>query len=223
MARRSERKFRAVLDEYDRQMGRLFAGLKELGLEDRTLIIFASDNGPLPSFRGSRSGGLRGSKLSLYEGGCRLPFIVRWPGHVPAGKVDSQTVIAGTDLFPTVCAIAGVGLPQGVAFDGEDLAAAALGHPTIRKKPLFWEYGRNTNAFAFPRGRDRSPNVAVREGDWKLLVNADGSNTQLYDLKADPKESQNVADENREVATRLKGKALAWRNSLPKINPQHSE
>jgi arylsulfatase A-like enzyme len=218
-----ERKFRAVLDEYDRQMGRLFAGLKELGLDDRTLIIFASDNGPLPSFRGSRSGGLRGSKLSLYEGGTRLPFIVRWPGHVPDGRVDDQTVVAGTDLFPSVCAIAGVGLPKDVAFDGEDLSGAWLGHPATRAKTLFWEYGRNTNGFAFPKGRDRSPNVALREGDWKLLVNADGSDTQLYDLKADPKESHNVAEKNPDVAGRLKQKALAWRTSLPKFSPGHNE
>jgi arylsulfatase A-like enzyme len=212
-----ERKFRAVLDEYDRQMGRLFAGLKELGLEGRTLIIFASDNGPLPSFRGSRSGGLRGSKLSLYEGGIRLPFIVRWPGHVPGGRVDEQTVVAGTDLFPSVCAIAGVKLPKDAAFDGENLSAAWLGHPTTRAKPLFWEYGRNTNSFAYPRGADRSPNIAVREGDWKLLVNANGSDAQLYDLKADPREAHNVAQANPELAARLKEKALAWRNALPKL------
>jgi arylsulfatase A-like enzyme len=218
-----ERKFRAVLDEYDRQMGRLFAGIKDMGLDDRTVIIFASDNGPLPSFRGSRSGGLRGSKLSLYEGGTRLPFIVHWPGHTPTGRIDEQTVISGTDLFPTACALASVGLPKGIAFDGEDLSAALLGHPTTRSKPLFWEYGRNTNAFAFPNGADRSPNVAMREGDWKLLLNADGSDAQLYDLKADPKESNNVAGANPEVAARLKEKALAWRNSLPKLGPGRAE
>jgi len=218
-----ERKFRAVLDEYDRQMGRLFAGLKELGIDERTLIVFASDNGPLPSFRGIRSGGLRGSKLSLYEGGCRLPFIVRWPGHTPAGKVDDQSVLAGTDLFPSVCAMAGVDLPQRVAFDGEDLSAALLGRPTIRRKPLFWEYGRNTNAFAFPKGADRSPNVAIREGDWKLLLNADGSDPQLYNLKTDPKESDNLAGKNPEMAARLKEKALAWRKSLPKLRPERNE
>src|ERR1035437_7643351 len=107
-----ERKFRAVLDEYDRQMGRLFTGLKELGLEGQTLVIFTSDNGPLPSFRGSRSGGLRGSQLSLYEGGIRMPFIVRWPGHTPAGRLDDQAVLAATDLFSSLCAIAGVELPD---------------------------------------------------------------------------------------------------------------
>jgi arylsulfatase A-like enzyme len=214
-----ERHFRAVLDEYDRQMGRLFKGLAALGLEERTLVVFASDNGPLPSFRGSRSGGLRGSKLSLYEGGVRLPFIVRWPGHVPSGRVDDRTVLAGTDLFPSLCAVAGVPLPPGLAFDGEDLSAALTGTPTIRAKPLFWEYGRNTNSFAYPKGADRSPNVAMREGDWKLLVNADGSDSQLFNLRDDPKESASVADQHPDIARRLQEKALAWRKSLPKLTP----
>ena len=212
-----ERKFRAVLDEYDRQMGRLFAGLKELGLEERTLIIFASDNGPLPSFRGSRSGGYRGSKLSLYEGGVRLPLIVRWAGHASAGRLDDQTIFAAIDLFPSLCAIAGVDLPSKVPFDGENLSAALLGKPVARAKPLFWEYGRNTNAFAFPQGADRSPNVAVREGKWKLLLNADGSDQQLYNLTTDPKESRNLAAQNPEITARLSQQALAWRNSLPAL------
>jgi len=196
-------------------MGRLFAGLKELGLEDRTLVIFTSDNGPLPSFRGSRSGSLRGSKLSLYEGGIRMPFIVRWPGHTPAGRVDEQSVLAATDLFPTLCSMASVELPKGVGFDGENVSAALLGRPTVRARPLFWEYGRNTNAFSFPKGRDRSPNIAMREGDWKLLLNADGAASELYNLKSDPKETTNLADKNPELAARLKTQAMAWRNSLP--------
>jgi len=212
-----ERKFRAVLDEYDRQMGRLFAGLKELGIDDKTLVVFTSDNGPLPSFRGSRSGGLRGSKLSLYEGGIRMPFIVRWTGHVPAGQLDEETVIAGTDLFASLCAIAGVPLPKGISMDGEDLSKALMGNPSTRSQPLFWEYGRNTNAFAFPNGADRSPNVAMREGDWKLLLNADESDVQLYNLKKDPREGKNAAEENPELAKSMKQKALEWRNSLPKL------
>jgi arylsulfatase A-like enzyme len=212
-----ERKFRAVLDEYDRQMGRLFKGLAALGLEERTVVIFTSDNGPLPSFRGSRSGGLRGSKLSLYEGGVRMPFIVRWPGHTPVGRVDDQTVLAATDLYPSLCAIAGVPLPPGISLDGEDLSGALTGSPTTRSRTLLWEYGRNTNAFAFPKGADRSPNVALREGDWKLLVNADGSDLQLFNLRDDPKESANVAEQHPDIARRLQEKALAWRKSLPKL------
>ncbi|MEI7731308.1 MAG: sulfatase-like hydrolase/transferase [Verrucomicrobiota bacterium] len=209
-----ERKFRAVLDEYDRQMGRLFEGIKTLGLDAQTLIVFTSDNGPLPSFRGSRSGGLRGSKLSLYEGGTRMPFIVRWPGHVPAGRVDDQSVLCATDLFPSLCAITGVTPPKEFALDGEERSAVLLGKPAARARPIFWEYGRNTNAFAFPKGADRSPNVAVRDGDWKLLVNADGTDAQLYNLKTDVKETTNVLDQNPELALRLKEKALAWRKTL---------
>jgi len=215
-----ERKFRAVLDEYDRQMGRLFAGIKALGLDERTLIIFTSDNGPLPSFRGSRSGGLRGSKLSLYEGGIRMPFIGRWPGHVPSGVVNEKTVMAATDLFPSLCAVAGVALPSGPKFDGEELSSPLLGAMTTCKQTLFWEYGRNTNSFAYPQiARDRSPNVAVREADWKLLVNADGTDAQLYDLKSDPKETRNVAEANAVVAGRLKGMAVDWRGSSKNQDP----
>jgi arylsulfatase A-like enzyme len=124
-------------------------------------------------------------------------------------------VLAATDLFPSLCAIAGVPLPPGVAFDGEDLSAPLTGTPTVRTRTLFWEYGRNTNAFNFPKGKDRSPNVALREGDWKLLVSADGSDVQLYNLRDDPKETVNVADQHPDIARRLADKALAWRNSLP--------
>jgi len=210
-----ERKFRAVLDEYDRQLGRLFAGLKECGLDDRTLVIFTSDNGPLPSFRGSRSGGLRGSKLSLYEGGLRMPFLVRWPGRAPSGRVDDRTVLSALDLFPTLCGLAGAPLPE-AGFDGEDLSGALLGSATARRKPLFWEYGRNTNFFAFPRIlRDRSPNLALRDGNWKLLIDASGAGAQLYDLAADPREELDRAAERPELTRRLSERVLSWRRSLP--------
>ena len=204
-----------MLDEYDRQIGRLLAGLKELELEQKTLVIFTSDNGPLPSFKGRRSGQLRGSKLSLYEGGTREPLIVRWPGRTLAGRVDEQTVLHAVDLFPTVCSLTGVSLPKDAAFDGEDMSAAWLGKTVTRTGPLFWEYGRNEKFFAYPLGRDRSPNLAVRDGSWKLLVNADGTGAELYDLAADPKETNNLASQNPEIAKRLTDQALRWRKSLP--------
>jgi arylsulfatase A-like enzyme len=212
-----ERKFRAVLDEYDRQIGRLLEGVRDLRLEQRTLVIFTSDNGPLPSFRGSRSGGLRGSKLSLYDGGIRMPFMVRWRGRIPAGRVDDRTVIAATDLLPTLCAIAGAKLPQGATLDGEDLSAALLGSPKVRSRPLFWEYGRNASSFAFPKGRDRSPNLAMREGPWKFLINADGTSPQLYNLRTDAGESTNVADKNPRVTARLTKELNAWWATIPRL------
>ena len=207
--------FKAVLREYDKQVGRLIAGLKELGIDDKTILIFSSDNGPLPTFRGKRAGGLRGSKISLYEGGDREPLIVRWPGHFPAGRVDDKTVISAVDFFPIFCKLTGAPLPAGPAFDGEDLTDSFFGKQLLRQKPLFWEYGRN-ESFGYPRNpHDRSPNVAMRDGKWKLLVNANGSDLQLYDLDADRNETKNVAEANPEVAKRLSEAALQWRKSLP--------
>jgi arylsulfatase A-like enzyme len=205
--------FRRVLAEYDRQLGRLMAGLKELGIDDKTLVVFTSDNGPLPTFGGTRAAGLRGSKLSLYEGGVREPFIVRWPGHVPAGRVDEQSVLNAVDLLPSFCALAGASAPP--SLDGEDGSAAWLGKAVARAKPLFWEYGRNNKSFKYPEGRDRSPNVAVRDGNWKLLVSADGTGTELYDLVADPKETTNLAAQQPEITRCLTEQALRWRRSLP--------
>ncbi len=212
-----ERSLIGVLAEYDRQVGRLLAGLKQLGLDEKTLLIFTSNNGPLPTFQGRRAAGLRGSKLSLYEGGIRMPFIVRWPGRAPAGRTDDRTVLGAVDLFPTLCVLAGAPLPKGAALDGVDLSDALLGRAiATRSKGLFWEYGRNEHAFAYPKGAGRSPNVAIREGDWKLLVNADGSRRELYNLAADPKESANLAEEQPALASRLGAQALEWRKSLPR-------
>jgi arylsulfatase A-like enzyme len=209
------RNFHPVLREMDRQIGRLLDGVRELGLEQDTLVIFASDNGALPTFQGARSGGFRGSKLSLYEGGIRLPFIVRWPGHAPAARVEEQAIIGAVDLLPTLCALTGAALPAEVKLDGEDMSQAFLGKLGQRHTALFWEYGRNTNAFSFPKPQDRSPNLAVREGPWKLLVNADGTRTELYQLGLDPAETRNRAAEQPELTKRLSEELLAWRRAMP--------
>lgn len=218
----SEPNFKGVLAEYDKQMGRLMEGLKRLGLTTNTLVVFSGDNGPLPTYNHRRTGGLRGSKLSLYEGGNRLPLIVWWPGKAPAGELNEQTVISGVDLLPSLCQIAGAKIPAEVAgeLDGQDLSSAFSGGTPMRSKPIFWEYGRNEKSFAYPKVEgDRSPNVAVRDGDWKLLVNADGSDVELFDLAKDPKEKMNVASKNPDVVKRLTALALDWRKSLPKTTP----
>jgi len=208
--------FKGVLKEYDVEVGRLLEGLKRLGLEDNTILIFASDNGPLPTFRGRRAGGLRGSKLGLYEGGDRMPLIVRWPGHFPAGRVDETTIMDGVDFFPTLCKLAGAPLPSDTPFDGEDFSASFFGKPETRQRPLYWEYGRNTVGFDFPRNpHDHSPSLAIRDGKWKLLVNADGSGAQLYNLQSDRDENTNCVAANPDEAQRLKDLVLAWKKSLP--------
>jgi arylsulfatase A-like enzyme len=119
----------SALTEADKQVGKLLNKLDELNLADETLVIFSSDNGPesvhahAPETRycqGS-TGGLRGRKRSLYEGGIRTPFIARWPGKIPAGEIDFYSLISGVDMLPTICNIAGVNIPEDLNPDGIDI------------------------------------------------------------------------------------------------------
>ena len=206
--------FRPVLAELDQQVGRLLDGLKARGLEENTVVIFTSDNGALPTFNLERSGGFRGSKLELYEGGIRMPFIVRWPGRVPAGRVDDRSVLVAVDLLPTICAIAGATPPGDQPLDGLDVSSVWRGVAAPKRGPVFWEYGRNDDAFKF--GPDRSPSLAVRRDNWKLLMNADGSRAELYDLAADMKEANNLAAAQPEIARELTQLAMNWRATWPK-------
>lgn len=212
-----EEAFKLVLAEFDRQLGRLFDGLEELGIAENTLVIFTSDNGPLPGFRGSRAGGLRGSKFSLYEGGIRMPFIVRWPGQVQAGAIDSVSVLNSTDLFPTLSNIAAATLPANYQGDGEDRTSVWLGTAASRTKDMYWEYGRNDYAFNYPKGNDRSPNLAIRSGKWKLLIDYRRDNPELYDLEQDRYETTNLAGTHPDTVKLLQNKLITWRTYLPEL------
>jgi N-acetylgalactosamine-6-sulfatase len=202
----------------DRQLGRLFAKLDELGLRENTVVIFTSDNGPedihIPSAAHSgvgTAGPFRGRKRSLYEGGVRTPFIVRWPKGTPAKRVDNQTVLSGVDMLPSLCALAGVGVPGNLKLDGRDMSAALKGSSVRRDKPLMWE-------FRYPVAGDlinRSPMLAIRDGDWKLLTNPDRSRVELYDIPRDPSELNNQADRRPAEVKRLSRSLLEWFKSLP--------
>ena len=214
--------FYAVLDDMDRQIGRLIGEINQLGLAERTLIVLTSDNGPTAWPRYSKEGfdppgstaGFRGRKWSLYEGGIRMPLVARWKGRIPAGRLDEETILAAIDLFPTFCALAGVPPPK-ADFDGEDMSTALLGRPRQRSRPLFWEYGRDETYLKPALPADQSPNLSIRDGRWKLLVNADGTGAELYDLNASTDERTNVADAHPDVAQRLTDQLLNWRRSLP--------
>ncbi len=214
--------FAATLDEMDRQIGRLINAVDTLGLAGRTIVVFMGDNGPTAWPRyykegfeppGS-TGGLRGRKWSLYEGGVREPLIIRWRGRVPAGVVDRDTAVCSTDLFPSFCRLAGIEAPK-VAFDGEDLSAAFLGRRQRRQGDLLWEYGRDATYLRPGREDDRSPNLAIRSGRWKALVNDDGTGLELYDLEASAKERENLAATHPGLARKLSQRVIAWRKSLP--------
>ena len=212
-----EKSFVQVLTEYDKQIGRLLDGLKSLGLDNNTIVVFTSDNGPLPNFRHDRSAGLRGTKLSLYEGGTRMPFLIRWPQKIKAGTTDSTAVLSAMDLLPSFCKMAGVPLSKNYSGDGEDRSAVLLGKPSIRIKEIYWEYGRTETSFRYPGGKDRSPSLAMRQGSWKLLMNADGSKKELYDLAKDKKEEKNVVSENAAVVNAMSEKLAEWWKALPQL------
>ncbi|MEY4687971.1 MAG: Arylsulfatase [Verrucomicrobiota bacterium] len=208
----------ASVADLDREIGRLLDRLAELGLADDTIIVFSSDNGPEEIFilnaghSGVGSPGpFRGRKRSLYEGGVRVPFLVRWPGRVPAGRVDDATVIGGIDFMPSLCALAGVRLPEGHAADGEDLSRALLGGVVDRARPLMWEWRFGIAGHVI----NRSPQLSIRDGEWKLLLNPDRSRVELYAINRDPSEIDNLAAQHPDVVDRLARRVLEWQRGLP--------
>jgi N-acetylgalactosamine-6-sulfatase len=223
----------ASVTAMDEQIGRLIDRIDELGLGNNTIVVFTSDNGPeiihlnATGHSGVGSPGpFRGKKRSLYEGGVRMPFIVRWPGHVPADAVDDTSVISAVDLLPTLCALANlddlcwnVAFPEGFAhlnavseLDGEDVSDMLLGAPGPRDRSIKWEWRFGPNA---AQQVDRSPMLAIRSGQWKLLLNPLLTKVELYDVIADPMEVDNLADEQPQVVSDLSAELLSWRTTLP--------
>ncbi|MFV0377649.1 MAG: sulfatase [Mangrovibacterium sp.] len=228
-----EQKFFAVLEELDKQIGRFIEGLDKMGKLDNTIILLASDNGPTdwPHYYKSASypadyrgelyppgftGPLYGRKWSLYEGGIREPFLVYWKGHVPEGKVDAQTIVSAIDVFPSICSLLGILTPG--KLDGADKSAAFLGYryPIKKVPPVMWEYGSNPGGSIKPGNKNFiSPNLGIRDGEWKLLVNIDRTNAQLFNLKNDPGETVNLAGKYPKITNKLTEMVIRWRKSMP--------
>ena len=221
-----EKVYAAVVAEADAGIGRVMQALKETGVDEHTLVIFASDNGP--EWPGSEhnkkkgkkglgnyysvgeTAGLKGQKRSLYAGGVRVPFLVRWPGVVAAGKTNRQTVVTAVDLLPTFATLAGATLPGNYQSDGENMLAALQGKEQQRSKPIHWEWRGGT--------KDKEelwPHLGVRAGRWKLLINDELGRVELYDIAADWAEEENLAAGNPGVVKDLRKKILDWQKSLP--------
>ena len=185
--------FAAMITRMDRDIGRLTARLGELGLDERTLVMFVSDNGPHSEGGGDpvffkSSGGLRGIKRDLYEGGIRVPMIARWRGTIPAGRV-SDHVWAHWDMLPTLAELAGAKTPAGL--DGLSMAPALEGQRQRTHDYLYWEF------------HERGFQQAVRNGRWKAVRQAKAAPLELYDLAADPYEQHDVAAGHRDVVARI--------------------
>jgi len=184
--------YAAMITRMDREIGRIMALLKKLGIEENTLVVFSSDNGP--TFNGGTdseffksAGPLRGLKTTLYEGGIRVPLVARWPGKIKPGS-ESNLISAFWDFLPTFTELLDIDIPDDI--DGISLLPTLLGRPEEQKKHdyLYWEY----------KGRQ-----AVRLGDWKAVSHGVDSNIELFYLKKDIGEQLNVAEENPEVAARI--------------------
>lgn len=207
----------AVLEEMDRQFGKLFDHIRETPeLRDNTIILICSDNGPEPGAGSAAS--FRGTKGTLYEGGVRSPLIVWGPGwqdRAKAGTADDSSVFAAFDIAPSLLSIAKAEVPADTAFDGEDLSATLLGKAAAsRKAPIFWRRPPDRKTMGGPR-QAPLPDLAMREGKWKLLCNYDGTQPQLYDLTTDPGEKKDLAVGESETVARLTKAAVSWHQSMP--------
>lgn len=177
------------VSQLDFAFGKLMKTLDNLKLTDSTFVVFTSDNGPEGNGNNGRTrgstGGLRGRKRSMYEGGIRVPGMVRWPGHVKQGSTINTPVI-GSDLFPTVLTACTVKLPTDRVLDGANTLDLLTGKSATleRKVPLYWRLN-----MAPPK---ENLHVAMRQGDWKILASQDFSHLEMYNLKADPKESKDL-------------------------------
>jgi arylsulfatase A-like enzyme len=192
----AQKTYAAMITRMDGDIGRLLALVKELGVDEKTIIFFTSDNGPAfaPDSPNGKlfnsSAGLHGHKRELYEGGIRAPMIVRWPGHVPAGK-ESDVPWASYDFLPTCAELADVKIPAGVKADGLSVLSALLGGAGPKREYLYWEL--------------HEPNFrqALRAGDWKVIRPAANKPLELYNLRNDPSEQHNLAGDEPERVKKL--------------------
>lgn len=211
-----EATYLANVENVDRAVGRLLAQLDQWGLADDTVIWFTSDNGPVSA---SSRGELRGLKSNVWEGGHRVPGIIRWPGRVAAGS-HCDVPVSGIDFLPTFCALAGIELPRDRVIDGVSLLPLWLGQPATfrRDTPLYWNFYRLT------------PSLAIREGDWALVARTDDADRpkahqllredmpymrtakpnqfELYNLRQDPGQTRDLSSEHPDRLEQLKQRLL---------------
>jgi arylsulfatase A-like enzyme len=201
----------AGLDEF---VGRVFGKLEQTGLAKDTIIVFFSDNGGLstkadPGPTSNRP--LRAGKGWLYEGGIRVPLIVRAPGITKAGTVESAAVIS-TDFYPTLLELAGLPLRPNQHVDGVSVAGLLHGGPAPAPRTLYWHYPHY-------HGSTWAPGGALRDGDWKLIEFFDEGSAELYNLGSDLAERENLATRESEKLRSLREKLAAWRAATGAVVP----
>ena len=215
-----QRTYYSAITRADGLVGKMLDLLDELKLAENTIVVFSSDNGPENShpkpgdkfyYSVGTTGGLKGRKRSLYLGGVNVPFLVRWPAQVPAGRVDKTSVISGVDVLPTLLAAANIALPTGYQPDGVSVLTAFQGKTFVRPQPIFWDW-RGTHASDVTW-----PELGMRDGDWTLLMTRDGARMELYDVVNDRGQASNVAAAQPDRVKSMTKVLLDWKDMLPPL------
>ena len=216
-------KMAAMIETLDHSVNRVLQTLDELGLADNTIVIFTSDNGGLRHVQEGKqnvtatdNAPARGGKAMLYEGGIRVPLIIKWPGVTRPGSISTVPVIS-MDLYPTLLDMAGLPPRPAQHLDGLSLAPLLRGGETLQRGALFWHFPHYHSNVATPMG-------SLRAGDWKLIEFFERNRTELYNLKDDFSEKHNLAAELPEKAAALRQQLHDWRTSvgalMPAANPK---
>jgi arylsulfatase A-like enzyme len=207
--------YAALVESVDDSVGRIMKKLDELKLADDTLVIFTSDNGGLLPVTDNTPA--RAGKGSAYEGGVRVPLIIRWPKHATAGEFFHDPVFT-CDLYPTILAAAGVKPADGQPVDGMDLTGMLKTGTPPKRDAIFWHYPHYHPGGATPYG-------AVRAGDWRLIEFYETGRVELYNLNESPEEAEDVAADNPEKVKELQERLQVWRESvgaqMPTPNPDY--
>jgi arylsulfatase A len=201
--------YAAVLESLDEGVGRVLKKLDDLKLTEKTLVIFTSDNGGLcviegPDTPATINSPLREGKGYLYEGGIRVPLIMRWPGVTKAGAVSSE-VVSSLDFMPTILEACTV--KSEVKFDGISMVPSLRGEPRLLRPELFWHYPHYSN-------QGGKPGSAVRAGDYKLIEFLENGRRELFDVRKDPGETHNLIESEPAIAERLAERLHAWRREV---------
>lgn len=214
LGKQSNPVYAAMLESLDEGVGRVVAKLDELQLTQKTLVIFTSDNGGLATLEGMKAPAtinspLREGKGYLYEGGVRVPLIVKWPKQVIEASESNVPVIT-QDLFATICEVCGLSSPEKI--DGRTILPQLKGSKEIVHDALYWHYPHYANQGSKPGG-------AIRSGDYKLIEYYENGRRELFNVKSDVSESRNLAVEQPEVVKELAAKLEKWRQEVGALMP----
>jgi arylsulfatase A len=209
--------YAAMVESVDHAAGKILTALDELKLTDNTLVIFTSDNGGATHFPATDNAPLRKGKGFPYEGGIREPLIIRWPGVIKDGSLCHEPVIS-MDFLPTICAAAGVKLPTALPIDGKNLMPLLTQTGTLNRDALYWHFPH------YWWGTNVKPYSIIRAGDWKLIKHYENNKLELFNLKDDLSEKNDLAAQMPDKVKQLEAQLTAWLKQtgakLPRPNPQ---